>query len=33
MPNVHVKLHDWSNKAILDGIREGRLQLGLIVPP
>src|SRR3989442_11323155 len=33
MPNVHVKLHDWSNKDILDGIRDGRLQLGLIVPP
>src|SRR4029077_4923455 len=33
MPNVHVRLHDWSNKAILDGIRDGRLQLGLIVPP
>src|SRR2546423_4941888 len=33
MPNVHVKLHDWSNNAILTGIRDGRLQLGLIVPP
>jgi LysR family transcriptional regulator, benzoate and cis,cis-muconate-responsive activator of ben and cat genes len=33
MPSVHVKLHDWSNKDILDGIRDGRLQLGLIVPP
>jgi DNA-binding transcriptional LysR family regulator len=33
MPTVHVKLHDWSNKDILDGIRDGRLQLGLIVPP
>src|SRR5438309_8654281 len=33
MPNVHVRLHDWSNNAILDGIRDGRLQLGLIVPP
>src|SRR5437879_3710416 len=33
MPNVHVRLHDWSNKDILDGIRDGRLQLGLIVPP
>src|ERR1700720_620616 len=33
MPNVHVKLHDWSNNAILNGIRDGRLQLGLIVPP
>jgi LysR family transcriptional regulator, benzoate and cis,cis-muconate-responsive activator of ben and cat genes len=33
MPNVHVRLHDWSNNAIHDGLREGRLQLGLIVPP
>ena len=33
MPNIHVRLHDRSNKAILDGIRDGRLQLGLIVPP
>src|SRR4029077_19075214 len=33
MPNIHVRLHDWSNKAILDGVRDGRLQLGLIVPP
>jgi DNA-binding transcriptional LysR family regulator len=32
-PNVHVRLHDWNNKDILDGIRDGRLQLGLIVPP
>src|SRR5882724_11735674 len=30
MPNVHVRLHDWSNKTILDGVRDGRLQLGLI---
>jgi DNA-binding transcriptional LysR family regulator len=33
MPNVHVRLHDWSNKDLLDGIRDGRLQLGLIVLP
>jgi len=33
MSNVHVKLHDWSHNAILTGIRDGRLQLGLIVPP
>src|SRR5882757_4611501 len=30
MPKVHVRLHDWSNKTILDGVRDGRLQLGLI---
>src|SRR6266404_5432174 len=33
MPNVHVKLHDWSNNVIRDGLHDGRLQLGLIVPP
>jgi LysR family transcriptional regulator, benzoate and cis,cis-muconate-responsive activator of ben and cat genes len=33
MPNVHVRLHDWNIQNILDGIRDGRLQLGLIVPP
>src|SRR2546430_1014335 len=33
MPNVHVKLHDWSHNAIFDGIRDGRLQIGLLVPP
>src|SRR6478752_3743684 len=33
MPNVHVRLHDWSNNAIRDGLRDGRLQLGLMVPP
>jgi LysR family transcriptional regulator, benzoate and cis,cis-muconate-responsive activator of ben and cat genes len=33
MPNVHVKLHDWSYQAIRDGLRDGRLQIGLIVPP
>src|SRR6201987_5482982 len=33
MPNVHVRSHDWTNKDILDGMRDGRLQLGLIVPP
>jgi LysR family transcriptional regulator, benzoate and cis,cis-muconate-responsive activator of ben and cat genes len=32
MPNVHVRLHDWTNNAIRDGLRDGRLQLGLIVP-
>src|SRR5881398_3223668 len=32
MPNVHVRLHDWNNKDMVDGIRNGRLQLGLIVP-
>ncbi len=31
MPNVRVRLHEWSNKEILNGVREGRLQVGLIV--
>jgi DNA-binding transcriptional LysR family regulator len=30
MPKVHVRLHDWSSKTILDGVRDGRLQIGLI---
>jgi len=33
MPKVHVKLHDWSNEENVAGLRDGRLQLGLIVPP
>jgi LysR family transcriptional regulator, benzoate and cis,cis-muconate-responsive activator of ben and cat genes len=33
MPKMHVRLHDWTNQAILDGVRDGRLQLGLIVRP
>ena len=33
MPHVHVRLHDLSNNAIRDGLRDGRLQLGLTVPP
>src|ERR1700751_6479199 len=33
MPNVHVRTHDWTNNDILAGIRDGRLQLGLIIPP
>jgi len=31
MPNVRARLHEWSNKEILNGVREGRLQVGLIV--
>ena len=30
MPKLRVKLHDWSNKTILDSLRDGRLQIGLI---
>ena len=31
MPHIHVRLHDWNYEAILAGLRDGRLQLGLIV--
>src|ERR1700730_17124210 len=31
MPNVHVKLHDWSYDKIAAGLREGRLQLAFFV--
>jgi DNA-binding transcriptional LysR family regulator len=33
MPNVRVKLHDWSNEKIVAGVRDGRLQLAFCVPP
>ena len=33
MPKIHVRLQDRTNQAILDGVRDGRLQLGLIVSP
>jgi DNA-binding transcriptional LysR family regulator len=33
MPNVRVKLHDWSNEEIVAGVRDGRLQLAFCVPP
>src|SRR6476620_7861791 len=33
MPNVHIRLHDWSNKDTLGSIRDGRLELGLITAP
>jgi len=33
MPNVQVKLHDWAVEKELAGIRDGRLQLAIIVPP
>ena len=33
MPNVHVKLHDWTSEKILTGLRDGRLQLAFIVRP
>lgn len=33
MPNVRVRLHQWSYQAIFDGVRDGRLQLALIARP
>src|SRR5262245_51922371 len=33
MPNVHVKLHDWSVDQNIAGVRDGRLQLAIILFP
>jgi LysR family transcriptional regulator, benzoate and cis,cis-muconate-responsive activator of ben and cat genes len=33
MPSVHVKLHDWTVETSIEGVREGRLQLAITVPP
>jgi LysR family transcriptional regulator, benzoate and cis,cis-muconate-responsive activator of ben and cat genes len=33
MPNVHVKLHDWSVDQNIAGVRDGVLQLAILVPP
>ena len=33
MPNVHVKLHDWSVDQNIAGVRDGRLHLAIIIPP
>jgi DNA-binding transcriptional LysR family regulator len=33
MPNVHVKLHDWPVEKEITAVRDGRLQLAIIVPP
>jgi DNA-binding transcriptional LysR family regulator len=33
MPHIHIRLRDWSYEAILAGLRDGRLQLGLMVRP
>src|ERR1700745_1399629 len=30
MPNVHVKLHDWSNEQIAAGLRDGQLKVALV---
>ena len=33
MPDVHVKLHDWTSEKIVTGLRDGRLQLAFVVRP
>jgi DNA-binding transcriptional LysR family regulator len=33
MPNVRMKLHDWPVEKNIAGVRDGRLQLAIIVPP
>jgi DNA-binding transcriptional LysR family regulator len=33
MPNVHVKLHDWTVDQNITGVRDGRLQLAMLLPP
>jgi DNA-binding transcriptional LysR family regulator len=33
MPNVRVKLHDWRVEMNIAGVRDGRLQLAIILPP
>ena len=33
MPNVRVKVHDWPVEKNIAGVRDGRLQLAIIMPP
>ena len=33
MPNVHVKLHDWTVDKNITGVRDGRLQLAITIAP
>jgi len=33
MPNVRVKLHDWPVEKNIAGVRDGRLQLAILLPP
>jgi LysR family transcriptional regulator, benzoate and cis,cis-muconate-responsive activator of ben and cat genes len=33
VPNVRVKLHDWPVEKEIAGVRDGQLQLAIIVPP
>ena len=33
MPNVHVKLHDWPVEKEIAAVRNGQLQLAIVIPP
>jgi DNA-binding transcriptional LysR family regulator len=33
MPGLHVKLHDWPVEKAIAGVRNGQLQLAIIIPP
>ncbi len=33
MPNVHIKLHDWTVDQNIAGVRNGQLQLAILLPP
>src|SRR5207237_9035126 len=33
VPKAHVKLHDWSNEENVAGLRDGRLNIALVVRP
>jgi len=33
MPNVHVRLHDWAVDQSIDGVRDSRLELAILVAP
>jgi DNA-binding transcriptional LysR family regulator len=33
MPNVHVQLHEWTEENEIAAVRDGRLQLAMLIPP
>ena len=33
MPNVHVQLHEWTEENEIAAVRDGRLQLAILIPP
>ena len=33
MPNVHVQLHEWTEESEIAAVRDGRLQLAILIPP